>query len=228
MKPFTIIGHRGACAHEPENTLRSIRRALADGADMIEIDVRFVDGEILVFHDDTLERTTDGSGPVYALTFPQLRALNAGQGEQIPTLAEVLALTGARVTLNIEFKDAASVSPVCALIESHPREDVLLSAFVWENLREARRLSPTVPIGVLTEEAGGAALAVADTLRAASLHPSLKVLTPHYVAEARARNLPVLPYTVRTEAELEKVRASGADGCFADDPAWVRARFAGR
>jgi len=222
MNPFTIIGHRGACAHEPENTLRSIRRALDDGADMIEIDVRLVDGEIIVFHDDTLDRTTDGNGPVYARTFADLRALSAGRGERIPTLAEVLAHTGGLVPLNIEFKDAACVAPVCELIDSFPREDVLLSCFDWENLREARRLSSTVPLGVLTAEASEAALVEADSLRAASLHPALACLTPGYVAKARKRSLPVLPFTVRTDADLEKVRACGADGCFADDPAWVR------
>jgi glycerophosphoryl diester phosphodiesterase len=227
MNPFTVIGHRGACAHEPENTLRSIRRGLKDGADMIEIDVRLVDGEIVVIHDDSLDRTTDGNGSVYALTFPELRALSAGKGERIPTLAEVLNLTSGRVPLNIEFKDRAVVAPVCALIESWPREDVLVSCFDWECLREVRHLLPTVPIGILTAEASGSALAVAETLRAASLHLALPCLSAEYVAESRARRLPVLSFTVRTEADLEKVRACGADGCFADDPAWVRGLLEG-
>ncbi len=223
MKPFIVIGHRGACAHEPENTLRSIRRGIHDGADMIEIDVRLVDGEIVVFHDDTLDRTTDGNGSVYASPFPELRALSAGKRERIPTLAEVLALTGGQVPLNIELKDRLVVAPVCSLVDSMPREDVLLSSFDWESLREARHLSPTVPIGILTEGAGEAALMEAASLRAASLHPALTCLTPEYVALARARRLPVYPFTVRNSEDLGKVRACGADGCFADDPGWVRA-----
>ena len=91
-RPMLCFGHRGARGHEPENTLRSVRRALELGADGIEVDVHFTAGELLVIHDETLERTTDGKGRVAAQTFAYLRSLDAGQGERIPTLAEVCEL----------------------------------------------------------------------------------------------------------------------------------------
>src|SRR5947208_10529090 len=86
MSGLLCIGHRGACGHEPENTLRSIRRALELGAQGVEIDVRFVDGELVVFHDARLERTTNGRGQLARKSFADLRALDAGLGERIPTL----------------------------------------------------------------------------------------------------------------------------------------------
>ncbi|HWB60056.1 MAG TPA: glycerophosphodiester phosphodiesterase family protein, partial [Chthoniobacteraceae bacterium] len=89
MRNFLCIGHRGAKGLEPENTLRSIRRALDLGVDGVEIDAWFVDGEVIVIHDDTLERTTNGHGLVQEQTFDYLRSLDAGKGEKIPTLREV-------------------------------------------------------------------------------------------------------------------------------------------
>src|SRR5579884_3789243 len=86
---FLCIGHRGARGHEPENTVRSVRRALELGADGIEIDVYFVDGELIVIHDPTLDRTTNGRGRIVRKTFAQLRSLDAGKGERIPTLREI-------------------------------------------------------------------------------------------------------------------------------------------
>src|SRR6187455_3135798 len=89
MSGFLCIGHRGACGHEPENTLRSVRRALELGAHGIEIDVHYVHGELLVIHDAKLERTTNGRGYISRKSLADLRALDAGQGERIPTLREV-------------------------------------------------------------------------------------------------------------------------------------------
>lgn len=98
------FGHRGACGHEPENTLRSVRRALELGADGIEVDVHLADGRLVVIHDDTLNRTTNGTGPVAEKSFACLRSLNAGQGERIPTLEEVFDTVNRRAIVNIELK----------------------------------------------------------------------------------------------------------------------------
>lgn len=87
--------------HAPENTLLSIHQAIEQGADWVEIDVHYVHGQLLVIHDGTLDRTTNGVGPLAGLSFNELRRLDAGQGEQIPTLEEVIQQTAGKVGLNI-------------------------------------------------------------------------------------------------------------------------------
>src|SRR6187402_1107382 len=153
MSAFLCIGHRGACGHEPENTLRSVRRALELGAHGIEIDVYYVDGQLVVIHDGKLQRTTNGRGYVMRKTFAQLRALDAGKGEQIPTLGEIFDTVNRRAFINIELKGRGTAGPVAALIaeyvaQHHWRyEDFLVSSF---NRRELRAVpDPRIPIGLL-------------------------------------------------------------------------------
>ena len=117
MRPFLCIGHRGACGHEPENTLRSIRRALELGAHGVEIDVRLVHGELLVMHDAKLDRTTNGRGYLARKSLEVLRALDAGQGERIPTLREVFETVHRRAFINIELKGRQHC-PACLRLDS--------------------------------------------------------------------------------------------------------------
>src|SRR4051794_29972802 len=105
---FLIIGHRGAAGLEPENTLRSFARAIEIGVDAIELDVYCVDDRLVVIHDDTLERTTNGRGEVMKSTFAALRQLDAGRGERIPTLEEVFAAVPERLTVNVELKGSGT------------------------------------------------------------------------------------------------------------------------
>ena len=105
-RPMLCIGHRGAKGYRPENTLSSVAKALEQGARYIEVDVYYVDRELLVFHDNRLERTTDGEGYLMEKTLATLRALDAGDGERIPTLLEVCQLVEGRACLNIELKGA--------------------------------------------------------------------------------------------------------------------------
>src|SRR5215468_1025511 len=116
---FMIIGHRGAAGLEPENTLRSFARAIEIGVDAIELDVYCVDDHLVVIHDDTLERTTNGRGDVMAHSFAALRRLDAGHGERIPTLDEVLAQMPAHFTVNVELKGKATAAPVARCIAEH-------------------------------------------------------------------------------------------------------------
>ncbi len=105
------IGHRGAAGLEPENTLRSVRRALEVGADGIEIDVHCLDGELVVIHDHSLNRTTNGAGALRHHTLAEARQLDAGKGERIPFLREVLDLVDRRALVNIELKGARTAAP---------------------------------------------------------------------------------------------------------------------
>src|SRR5690349_8350730 len=142
------FGHRGAAGHEPENTLRSVRKALELGADGIEVDVHFVHGELIVIHDDTLQRTTNGTGSVARQSFSQLRALNAGFGERIPTLAEVFETVAHRAIINVELKGPRTTAPVAALITEYVRrhgwrwEEFIVSSFDHAKLKQARQIAP--------------------------------------------------------------------------------------
>jgi glycerophosphoryl diester phosphodiesterase len=228
MRDFKIIGHRGACAHEPENTLRSIRRAIADGAEMVEIDIRYVSGEILVIHDATVDRTTDGHGSVHRMSLAQIRELDAGKGEKVPTLAEVIETVRGKCGLNIEIKERKVVPALCELLERlrlHESDEILISSSHSGALGETRGLLPEIRIGIIVGKVMGrfgGVFQLAEQLRMVSIHPHLRWVSQEFVEEAHGRNMKVYPFTVSEREELIKVLESGADGCFADDPKWVR------
>ena len=112
MAGTTRIGHRGACGYEPENTLASFQRAIDMGCTWIELDVHFVDNELIVIHDSRLDRTTNGKGKIYDLSLEEIQSYDAGNGEHIPTLTEVLDLVDRRIGVNVELKGRATAAPV--------------------------------------------------------------------------------------------------------------------
>jgi glycerophosphoryl diester phosphodiesterase len=219
---FLCIGHRGACGHEPENTLRSVRRALELGAHGIEIDVRLVHGELLVMHDARLERTTNGRGYLARKPLAYLRTLDAGRGERIPTLREVIETVNRRAFLNIELKGARAAQPVSALIHEfvHARgwhyEDFLVSSFMRGELRAIR--DPRIPIGLLLTRPTRLYALSARRVRACTVNPAARYVTARFVADAHRRGLRVLPYTVNAAAEISRLRKLGVDGVFTDFP----------
>ena len=170
------IGHRGAMGYEPENTLRSIGKALALGAPWIEIDVYHVDGELVVIHDDRLERTTNGRGYVADQTYDYLRSLDAGKGERIPTLDEVFDFVARRAGINIELKGPGTAAPVAALVERRVREgwrydEILVSSFNHRELKRAKSLDPRLRIGALIVGLPLTNAAFGTELDAWSVHP---------------------------------------------------------
>jgi glycerophosphoryl diester phosphodiesterase len=221
------IGHRGACGHEPENTLRSVRRALDLGAQGIEVDVYFVDGELVVFHDAKLDRTTNGNGVLARKTFAFLRTLDAGKGERIPTLREVFEEVGRRAFINVELKGARTARPVSALIHEYVTrrhwryEDFMVSAF---NRRELRAVTdPKIPIALLVIKPTRLYGLSARRVRASAVNPAARFVTKKFVENAHARGLRVFPYTVNTPAEIARLRHLGVDGVFTDFPERVLA-----
>ena len=116
MDNFLVIGHRGATGYEPENTLRSFEKALQLGCSWIELDVHVVDDQIVVIHDDDLSRTTNGFGLVSTSSFKYLRSLDAGKGEQVPTLQEVMELIGQRCRVNVELKGKGTARVLSTLL----------------------------------------------------------------------------------------------------------------
>jgi glycerophosphoryl diester phosphodiesterase len=217
-RKILCFGHRGARGHEPENTLRSIRKALELGADGIEIDVHLVGGRLVVIHDDTLDRTTNGRGRLAGLSFADLRRLDAGKGEKVPTLEEVMDETSGRALLNIELKGRGTALPVMELIErrSIPAEEILISSFHLEELRLLPR--GEVRIGVLFQRPPPAFARIAHSIEAWSVHADVRFISPRLVRRAHEAGLRLLVYTVNTPAAIERMKAIGVDGVFSDYP----------
>jgi len=148
------IGHRGAAGHSPENTLASIRKAIELNVDMIEIDVYYIDNELILLHDDRVDRTTDADGYVWNYTFEQLRELNAGQGEKIPTLKEAIDIIPNHIQVNIEIKGRTATRPVIEFIRSYTnsakeKSRFLVSSFIHQELKLAKKLDKDIRIGAL-------------------------------------------------------------------------------
>lgn len=227
---FLCIGHRGAMGHAPENTLASVREALALGATCIEVDVYAVDGKLVVFHDDRLERTTNGNGYLCDKSFDYLRSLDAGSGEQIPTLDEVCDLIDRRAGLNIELKGPDTAAPVAVFIsrlvsKDWPLPSILVSSFNHRQLAELRWLNPDIRLGALTASLPVDNARFAESLEAFSVHPSLEFIDRAFVSDAHARGLKVYVYTVNHPDDITKMRDFGVDGVFTNYPERVLERY---
>lgn len=216
--PFLIIGHRGAAGLEPENTLRSFARAIAIGVDAIELDVYCVDGELVVIHDDTLERTTNGRGDVLTTSFAALRRLDAGLGEHIPTLPEVLQLVGDRVTVNIELKGKGTAAPVARCVAEHPGADTLISSFDHGELTRFRRHAPQARVAPLFHRASSRMFEIAEALQAWSINLSVQLANTDRLRSIADHGYRALVYTVNDPQVAQTVQASGASGIFTDFP----------
>ena len=218
------FGHRGARGHEPENTVRSVRRALELGADGVEVDVHFVDGQLVVIHDDTLNRTTNGRGRLTEKTFAYLRSLNAGSGEPIPTLVEIFDAVNRRALINVELKGQHTAVPVTALIAEYVNrrgwryDDFLVSSFDHARIQEARQLRPEIRIGALISKTPRGLARFAEDLDAWSLHADKRCVTPKLVEDAHRRGLKVFVFTVNEPEEIVLMRSLGVDGVFSDFP----------
>ena len=146
-----IIGHRGAAALEPENTLLSIALAMEIGVDAVEIDVRLSkDKEIVVIHDSTVDRTTNGTGPVSSYTLKEMKKLDAGKGETIPTLQEVIDLIGNKVRLVIELKEESTERRVVELTKRNNLDDNVYVISFWHRLvKTVKEMDSRIKTGVL-------------------------------------------------------------------------------
>jgi glycerophosphoryl diester phosphodiesterase len=219
------IGHRGAAGHEPENTLRSFERAIGLGTDVVELDVQVCGtGELVVIHDETVNRTTNGSGPVKEMPFKELRALDAGDGERIPTLDEALALLEGKVGVNVELKSLKSAGPAHAsVMEALGRpgwgaEDIIFSSFHLGELTELRDLSADARVGVLVSGDPREVLEFAALVDAYSINPNHHRINEEFVEEAHGMGLKVFVWTVNEPGDIERMKGLGVDGIISDYP----------
>src|SRR5262245_33589492 len=201
-----IFGHRGAPGYprQGENTCASFRKALQCRATGLEFDVRRCrDGRLVVIHDDTINRTTNGRGRVRDLSYDQLSKFDAGFGQSIPLLGDVLDEFGGRCLLNIELKDENIALDVKRLVlDRQLQRQVLVSAFQWDELRP---LVPEVPIALLASQPDYL-IAGALEFSARAIHPRRNLVTPVLLEAARAAGLRVHAWTVNDTAEISRLR----------------------
>jgi glycerophosphoryl diester phosphodiesterase len=225
----SVIGHRGAAAHAPENTRRGFRIARALGCRWVEFDVRLAaDGGLVVLHDATLDRTTNGSGRVIDHTVAELAALDAGDGGGVPTLTESLDLLaelglGANVEVKAESVETATMTgALTALACQDARKrhglDLLISSFVPAALAAARGAAAEVPRGLLRDRPGRDWRAAAADFGCISLHVQERCATAALARAVHGAGLRLLAYTVNDPARAAALFAAGVDGLFSDAP----------
>lgn len=215
-----ITGHRGALGSEPENTLRSFRRAVADGCDEIELDLRVTaDGELVVMHDATVDRTTDGTGAVSSLTFAELRALDAGLGEVVPTWAETIGAVP--VGFQAEVKADAAV-PLLAESLKDPAlaARTLVTSSSPDILLAIRDLLPSVTTGLILGRTPPVDEILARTQAASATWALCGItgLTREAVATLHAHNLSVTAWPVPDPDTYARAVALAVDGITTDHP----------
>jgi glycerophosphoryl diester phosphodiesterase len=224
LSSFRLFAHRGASAHAPENTLGAVRRALAMGARWLEVDVHAAAGRLVVIHDDTLDRTTDGRGPVADADAAYLRGLDAGDGAPPPWLEEVLELLGPRHGINVELKGSGTAEPAAAILGrevdggARSPEELLVSSFDPGRLRRFRALRPDIPLGCLGGRVERGLLEAARRLGARSVHVERRSVDAAAVEAVHAAGLLLFVFTVNSAAELRRLRGLGVDGAFTDRP----------
>ncbi|MFX0556451.1 glycerophosphodiester phosphodiesterase [Maribacter sp. CXY002] len=225
MKEPLIIGHRGAMGHETENTLASIQKAMDLGVDMIEIDVfKIKSGEIVVFHDETVDRLTNGLGKIEEYTIYDLKQLILDGGHKIPLLEDVLKLIDNKVALNIELKGANTSDKVNFIMDNFIKEhhwspeNFIISSFNWDELREMRRINPTVRIAVLTDENPVETIPVAKELNAEAINPYFMRLNLEVANEIREAGFKIYTWTVNEPQDIIAMKRIGVDGIITNYP----------
>lgn len=224
-RPIIKIGHRGACGYAPENTLESFAKALELGVDMIELDVFCCKtGELVVIHDESVDRTTDGTGLVEEMDYRVLRELDAGGGEKIPLLSEVFDLVGRRAKINIELKGRSVAAPVMSLIERYVQEgdwkydDFLLSSFDHNQLYEVKKINSHLKLGANIESRTRNLECLQEDLALYSVHPSVEITDSVLVEDAHRIGLKVFVWTVVAPEDINRLEVLGVDGMFLNYP----------
>jgi glycerophosphoryl diester phosphodiesterase len=234
-----IFAHRGASAHAPENTLAAFELALRQGADGIELDAKLSkDNQVVVIHDPTVDRTTEGTGDVKSLSLADLRKLDAGshfdiayQGEVIPTLDEVCKAVGQMTFINIELTNYASKTDrlpdrVAAVVRKNKlSRRVIFSSFNPLALFRIHRLIPEAPIGLLALPGVRGILArswLGRIIPYQALHPEYSDVTDGMIEHLHRSSRLIFTYTVNQENEMRHLFQMGVDGIFTDDPELAR------
>jgi glycerophosphoryl diester phosphodiesterase len=231
------MAHRGASGTFPENTLSAFRAAIDAKADMCELDVQLTrDGALVVIHDDTVDRTTDGKGEVAELTLAELKLLDAGakfkngavKGERIPTLDEVFDVTAGKCGLNIELKGGGTEHQVAQIMQAREAfGDSMVSSFNWEYLKKIQQLHFNIRIALLADDKPVDLMMNAVAMRAHAINPRWDMVTPDLCKAAHERNLKVYTWTVDADARMRALMEAGVDGIMTNYPERLRTVLGG-
>jgi glycerophosphoryl diester phosphodiesterase len=230
-----LFAHRGASAHAPENTLAAFRLAQESGSPAIELDSKLtVDGKVVVIHDPTVDRTTDGSGVVNRMSLSALRTLDAGNkfntrfaGERIPTLEEVFETFGHKLYINIELTNYSSPfdqlpSKVALLVKRFGLGDwVLFSSFFMINLIQVKRELPQIPVAILALIGAAGCLARSDLGRVVSpkiIHPNISDINQPFINHQHSVGRRVHVWVVNNPQDITSLVKLGVDGIITDNP----------
>ncbi|MCL4361802.1 glycerophosphodiester phosphodiesterase [Candidatus Dependentiae bacterium] len=222
---FIIIGHRGSCGYEPENTLRSFKRATDMGVQMIELDVYVCkSGELVVIHDDTLDRTTNGTGKVKELTWDELKKYDAGKGEHIPLLSQVFDLVNKQVIIDVELKDPQAAQPVANLIMDYTKNknwsanQFLVSSFNHNALSEFHKCCPIIPIAPLFANCPKDLTEKVKQLDASYTIVNDKCITKQLIDDLHKQDIKIFAYTINDKARAHELKKLNIDGIATDYP----------
>jgi glycerophosphoryl diester phosphodiesterase len=219
-----IFAHRGASGNYPENTTSAITAALQAQVDGIELDVQSCADDFVIIHDSWLDRTTNGQGRVINTPFAEITKLDAGEGQQVINLQQVLKLIGTQTQINLELKHTFALDKLVQILEKNvkegiiEREQLLISSFDHHQLKWFKQNLPWVKIGALTASIPLNYAYFAENLHAYSAHLDKNFINHEFVADAKQRGLKVFAYTVDKQQEIEEMQNLGVDGIFTNYP----------
>jgi glycerophosphoryl diester phosphodiesterase len=220
LRECIIIGHKGASGHAPENTLLSFAVAYDLGAEMVELDVHeTLDGQLVCIHDEDVDRTTNGTGLVHEMTLDQIRELDAGRGEKIPLLSEVLDFARGKLQVNIEIKTLGIESRLLELISSRNMfETILVSSFKHETIRTLKELNPNIKTAALVKSITPDMIPSILKLEPDAINPQYTNVHRRFIELAHENGLRVYPWTVNDASTMHRLVRDGVDGIITDYP----------
>ncbi|MGY5873106.1 MAG: glycerophosphodiester phosphodiesterase family protein [Candidatus Thorarchaeota archaeon] len=220
MTSQIVVAHRGASGLAPENTLAAHRIALETGAHMTEIDVQeTADGELVCIHDYDVNRTTNGHGKIAELTYREIRELDAGEGEKIPSLTEVIDFVRGKMKINIELKVTDVEKRVLSLVKERKMiQDVTISSFLHGTLVSMRNLDASITTAVLVSKIREDMISYVQEIEANALNPDYKTISSHLVEDAHSNDVQVFPWTVNDSTQIRNLYKIGVDGIITDFP----------
>ncbi|MBF11419.1 MAG: glycerophosphodiester phosphodiesterase [Flavobacteriaceae bacterium] len=224
-----VIGHRGAKGHLAENTLPSISKAIELGVDGVEIDVfQCASGELVVFHDKTLEKLTNATGYIEALDLDSIQRIEVLNGFSIPTLGEVLDLIKGRIFLNIELKGSQTALKTDKLLKTYFKleawspDKILISSFNWQELKIFREVNREISIAILTEDDPLDAIPIGLELNAVAINPNYESLNSENVSKINKAGFKIYPWTVNAPEDINRMIIYGVEGIITDFPERIR------
>ena len=217
QKPFSVIGHRGAAGHALENSLEAFEIAFACGVDAIEFDVKYVHDELIVFHDDTVDRMTASTGSIDSFTHGEFAKLRLRNGEPIPTLEQVWDIVPPSIGINIELKGPNTGRSVAEFVRTHSHR-YLISSFLVDELTEFKQLAANVPTALLTRVHEINILGTAKSLGVENIHVMDAVAKPSYLLAMFNAGFTVYVFTVNNVARAIQLRELNVAAVFTDVP----------